>query len=164
MYSQRTSICATSPFVLLLYHDLEDLSRGFFNFLFLLRWLLTAFPLDNYSIAQTAQKVKYFFESYFFNMAPGRQFTALKQWIVKTFLVEMTRLELAYPQRCPMAEALLTHHFGRCRGCVLTTHFHLCYIPFCTFIISRFRRSVKRFFQLFISSSLVTNCFPSWQL
>ena len=45
------------------------------------------------------------------------------------FLVEMTRLELAYPQRCPIAKALLTHHFGRCRGCVLTTHFHLCYIP-----------------------------------
>ena len=41
----------------------------------------------------------------------------------------MTRLELAYPQRCPIAKALLTHHFGRCRGCVLTTHFHLCYIP-----------------------------------
>lgn len=41
----------------------------------------------------------------------------------------MTRLELAYPRRCPIAKALLTHHFGRCRGCVLTTHFHLCYIP-----------------------------------
>ena len=79
----------------------------------------------------------------------------------------MTRLELAYPRRCPIAKALLTHHFGRCRGCVLTTHFHLCYIPVFVLLLQHTFQDLSRgflhFLETFFSKDPTPVLHSQWQ-